>query len=55
VFSLTARNFNPLIVLACNTVIVEVEEIVPVGSISPDEIHIPGVLVDYVSVGSVVG
>jgi acetate CoA/acetoacetate CoA-transferase alpha subunit len=54
VFSLTARNFNPLIVLACNTVIVEVEEIVPVGSLSPDEIHIPGVLVDYVSVGSVV-
>lgn len=51
VFSLTARNFNPLIVLACDTVIAEVEEIVPVGALTPDEIHIPGVLVDYIVVG----
>lgn len=51
VFSLTARNFNPLMVLACDTVIVEVEEIVPVGSLSPDEIHIPGVFVHYIAVG----
>jgi len=51
VFSLTARNFNPLIVLACDTVIAEVEEIVPVGALTPDEIHVPGVLVDYIVVG----
>jgi len=51
VFSLTARNFNPLMVLASNTVIAEVEEIVPVGSLSPDEIHIPGVFVHYIAVG----
>ncbi|MCB1222341.1 MAG: CoA transferase subunit A [Thermotogae bacterium] len=51
VFSLTARNFNPLMVLACDTVLVEVEEIVPIGSLSPDEIHIPGVFVHYIVVG----
>lgn len=50
-FSLTARNFNPLMAMAAEKVIVEVEEIVPVGSIPPDSVHIPGVLVDYVVVG----
>jgi len=50
-FSLTARNFNPLMAMAAENVIVEVEEIVPVGSIPPDSVHIPGVLVNYVVVG----
>ncbi len=47
-FALTARNFNPLMALAASKVIVEVEEIVPIGSISPDEVHLPGVFVDYI-------
>jgi acetate CoA/acetoacetate CoA-transferase alpha subunit len=51
VFSLTAKNFNPLMVMAGDVVIVEVEEVVPVGAIPPDEVHIPGVLVDYIVVG----
>jgi acetate CoA/acetoacetate CoA-transferase alpha subunit len=50
-YSLTAKNFNPLIALAADIVIAEVEEIVPVGSMSPEEIHTPGILVDYVVVG----
>ncbi|WP_126993376.1 acetate CoA-transferase subunit alpha [Thermosipho globiformans] len=48
VFNLTAENFNPLMALSADTVIVEVEEIVPTGSLSPNEIKIPGVIVDYI-------
>lgn len=48
VYNLTATNFNPLIALAADLVIVEAEEIVPVGVLAPDEIKTPGVLVDYV-------
>ncbi|TGG88924.1 CoA transferase subunit A [Geotoga petraea] len=50
-YNLTARNFNPIMALAGKTVIVEVEEIVPVGSIEPNNVHTPGVLVDYIVVG----
>ncbi len=50
-YSLTARNFNPLMALAAETVIAEVDEIVPIGVIPPDGVHTPGVLVDYVVVG----
>ncbi|MGQ9856919.1 MAG: acetate CoA-transferase subunit alpha [Fervidobacterium sp.] len=53
VYNLTATNFNPLMALAAEIVIVEVEEIVPVGSIPPDEVKTPGVLVDYVVVSGV--
>ncbi|MCX7654081.1 MAG: acetate CoA-transferase subunit alpha [Fervidobacterium sp.] len=53
VYNLTATNFNPLMAMAADTVIVEVEEIVPVGVLSPDEIKTPGVLVDYVVVSGV--
>ncbi|KAF2955976.1 CoA transferase subunit A [Marinitoga sp. 38H-ov] len=49
-FSYTARNFNPIIAMAADLVIVEVDEIVPTGSISPNEVEIPGALVDYVVV-----
>jgi acetate CoA/acetoacetate CoA-transferase alpha subunit len=49
-YSLTARNFNPLMAMAAECVIAEVEEIVPVGSITPEEIHTPGVIVDYILV-----
>ena len=47
VYALTARNFNPVIALAGGTVIAEVEQIVPVGMISPDHVVTPAVLVDY--------
>ena len=47
VYSLTARNFNPLMAMAAATVIAEPNEIVPLGVLAPDVIHTPGVLVDH--------
>lgn len=47
VYRLTAENFNPIMAMAADLVIVEPGEIVPVGSIAPDEVETPGVLVDY--------
>ena len=46
-YALTARNFNPVIALAADTVIVEAEHIVPVGMIPPDHVHTPAPVVDY--------
>ena len=46
-YALTARNFNPVIAMAGEKVIAEVEQIVPVGMISPDHVVTPAVLVDY--------
>ena len=46
-YALTARNFNPVIAMAGNTVIVEAEHIVPVGMISPDQVMTPAPIVDY--------
>jgi len=45
-FRKTARNFNPMMATAGKVTVVEVEEIVPVGSLDPDHIHTPGVYVD---------
>ena len=47
-YALTARNFNPVMALAADTVIVEIEHIVPTGMISPDHVMTPATLVDYV-------
>jgi acetate CoA/acetoacetate CoA-transferase alpha subunit len=47
-YALTARNFNPVMALAADTVIVEIEHIVPTGVISPDHVMTPATLVDYV-------
>jgi 3-oxoacid CoA-transferase len=47
VYRMTARNFNPLMATAADLVIAEVEEIVPVGQLAPDEIVTPGLYVDY--------
>jgi 3-oxoacid CoA-transferase subunit A len=44
-FRLTARNFNPAVAMAGKVCIVEVEEIVPLGAIEPDAVHLPGVYV----------
>ena len=46
-YSLTARNFNPLMAMAAPCVIAEPNEVVPVGVLAPDVIHTPGVLVDH--------
>jgi len=46
-YVLTARNFNPVMAMAADTVIVDAEHIVPVGMISPDHVMTPAPLVDY--------
>lgn len=46
-YALTARNFNPVIAMAAGTVIVEAENIVPVGVIAPDHVMTPAPVVDY--------
>ncbi len=45
VFRLTARNFNPAVAMAGKITLVEVEEIVPLGALAPDAIHLPGIYV----------
>ena len=45
------RNFSPLMALAADVVIVEAENLVEVGEISPDDVETPGMLVDYIVVG----
>lgn len=52
VYSKTARNFNPLMATACKLVIVEVEELVEIGDIDPDQVHTPSIFVDYIVVTS---
>jgi len=44
----TARNFNPLMAMAADTVIAEAERIVPLGQLPPDGVHTPGPFVDHV-------
>jgi len=48
VYNRTARNFNPDMATAARFVIAEVDEIVPAGSIDPDDVHTPGNYVDRV-------
>ena len=45
VFRMTARNFNPQCAMAGKLTIAEVEQIVPVGELDPDQIHLPGIYV----------
>jgi acetate CoA/acetoacetate CoA-transferase alpha subunit len=47
-YALTARNFNPVVAMAADTVIVTAEHIVPVGVIAPDHVVTPAPVVDYV-------
>ena len=44
-FNKTARNFNPLAAMAAKVCVVEVEEIVEIGEIEPDQVHLPGIFV----------
>lgn len=47
-FYRTSRNFNPLAAMAGRVTIAEVDELVPVGALDPDEVHLPGIFVQRV-------
>lgn len=50
-FRKTARNFNPIAATAAKVTVVEVEELVEVGTIDPDQVHTPGIYVDRILTG----
>lgn len=52
IFNKTARNFNPIMATAARLTIVEVEELVNLGELDPDAIHLSGAYVNYIFVGS---
>jgi len=52
-FRKTARNFNPNMATAAKVTVVEVEEIVPAGTLDPDCIHTPGIYVDRVVLATI--
>lgn len=51
-FRLTARNFNPAVAMAGRVCVVEVEEVVEVGAIAPDAVHLPGIYVHRIVVNA---
>ena len=51
-FRKTARNFNQPMATAGRVCVAEVEEVVPVGSIDPDQVHLPGIYVKRMIVGA---
>ncbi|MCC6600131.1 MAG: CoA transferase subunit A [Crocinitomicaceae bacterium] len=51
VFRATSRNFNPLMAMAGKITIAEVENLVPLGELNPDEIHTPGIYVHRIFQG----
>lgn len=51
VYRRTARNFNPMMATAGRVTVAEIEELVPVGELDPDQIHTPGVYVQRLIVG----
>ena len=48
VFRKTARNFNPACAIAGKVCVAEVEEVVEIGAIDPDQVHLPGIYVDRI-------
>ena len=52
IFRGTARNFNPLMCGASTITVAEVEELVPTGSLDPNQIHTPGIFVDRIFQGA---
>lgn len=52
VYRKTARNFNPLAAMAGKITVAEVEELVEVGELDPDEIHTPGIFVQRIFKGA---
>lgn len=52
VFNKTARNFNPLCAMAGRVCVAEVEELVEIGELDPDQIHLPGIFVQRLVVNA---
>ncbi|NUS61968.1 MAG: CoA transferase subunit A [Lysobacter sp.] len=52
VFRKTARNFNPAVAMAGKTCVAEVEQLVEIGDIDPDHVHLPGIYVDRIVVNA---
>lgn len=52
IFKATARNFNPMMAMAGKITIAEVEELVPAGTLDPDQIHTPGIFVQRIFQGA---
>lgn len=52
IFNKTARNFNPLAAMASRMCVAEVEEIVEIGELEPDQIHLPGIYVQRLVLNS---
>ena len=50
-FKETARNFSPLMAMAAKTTVVEVEELLPIGELPPEKIHLPGIFVQKIYQG----
>jgi 3-oxoacid CoA-transferase subunit A len=51
IFKGTARNFNPMMAMAGKITVAEVEELVEVGELDPNSIHIPGIFVQRIFQG----
>jgi|TARA_B110000444_G_scaffold208263_1_gene202580 3-oxoacid CoA-transferase subunit A len=51
IYKATARNFNPMMAMAGKITIAEVEELVPLGELDPNEIHTPGIFVQRIFQG----
>ena len=47
-FCRTARNFNPLMAMAADVTVAEVDELVDVGALDPDDVHLPGIFVNRI-------
>jgi len=52
IFKDTARNFNPMMAMAGKITIAEVEELVPLGELNPNEVHVAGIFVHRIFQGS---
>jgi 3-oxoacid CoA-transferase subunit A len=52
VYRKTARNYNPVMATAADHVIAEVEQLVDIGGLPPDQVHTPGIYVDAVFQGA---
>ncbi len=53
IYKASARNFNPLMAMAGKITVAEVEELVPAGSLDPNQIHTPGIFVQRIFQGKV--
>ena len=52
VYRKTARNFNPMMAAAGKATVAEVEKLVPIGTLDPDNIHTPGIFIDRIFEGA---